>query len=520
MDGASEVPEQWYRPGKSIQEFHDSPARIRVLIGGRGCGKTTGDGVEALRHGWFNAGARIYVLRKTQQANQDTTLETFEIVFRNYGSAYTDTGVSLFRKKEGGRSFRIPSAKAVYLYNNWLLAHPAATKAEKLRWLETEGEKYCASILFAGVPTSSHRATRFRGFEASMIILVEADQFDREDVDLAMACLRWKGADPKDCDERGFLKDQCLILDTNPPSPRHWIAKWEEEAKDYNAPNFIRFWHIPTEENRQNLPPGYIEGLARQYAKNPAMYARMLRGEYAEAFDGSPVFWAFSQAHAFGELPFVKGAYLLIGWDFGATANANVFSAYWQKDGFEYIWDLLEYYKEETDTEAQCRAVSDILKDAFDFHDDRRYCAGLLHFCDPAGKAKRDTGDSLSILANYGFYPGYRKIGLQQSIAAYNRFLELRDAKGDPCYRIDEQGCPKLFAASAGGYRYPTEGEPGFGSDQPGKGPAFGNFDHLADASRYAKAGVLRLMKVEVDKRPNVGRLARRRKLNKPRKWY
>jgi len=513
-------PKEWYRPGKSVLEFHNSSARVRVIIGGRGSGKTTGDAVEAiLKHGWRNAGARIYILRKTQQANQDTTLETFELVFRNSGTAYVDNGESLFKKKEGGRAFRIPSAKAVAMYNTWLQAHPAATKTEKNRWLDSEGERYCSSLLFAGVPTSSHRATRFRGFEASMIILVEADQFDREDVDLAMACLRWKGTDPKDCDESGFLKEQCLILDTNPPSPRHWIAKWEEESKGYKDDNFIRFWHIPTEENRANLPPNYIENLARQYANNPAMYARMLRGEYAEAFDGSPVFWAFNQSHAHGELPFVKGAYLLVGWDFGATAQANVFSCYYEKNGHEYVWDLWEHYEEQTDTENQCRSVSKILNEVFEFHNDRTFCAGILHFCDPAGTQRRDTGDSLSILKTHGFHPGYRRVGLQNSITAYNRFLEAKDDKGDPCYRIDETGCPKLFAASAGGYRYPSEGEPGYGGDTPGKGPYFGNFDHLADASRYQKAGILRVMKVGVAKKPNVGRLFTKRKLNKIRKY-
>lgn len=514
-------PVEWYRPGPSVSEFHQSTARIRVLIGGRGSGKTTGVGVETvLKHALRYAGARIYALRKTQQANQDTTLETFEIVFRNAGEAYIDTGVSLFKKMEGGRQFRLPSKKAIKLYNDWLIAHPGATKIEKVRWLDTVGDRYCSFLLFGGVPTKSSKATRFRGFEASLIVLIEADQFDREDVDLAMACLRWKGADPEDCNEQGYLRDQGLILDTNPPSPRHWIAKWEEESKKYpEGDNYIKFWHIETEENRQNLPPNYIEGLARQYANNPAMYARMLKGQYAEAYDGSPVLWAFNQSHVKRDLPFVKGAYLLIGWDFGATANANVFSAYWERDGFEYIWDLWEYYQEQTDTEIQCREVQRILNEVFDYHNDRRYVAGIMHFCDPAGAQKTDKGDSLSILHTYGFYPGYRRLGVNSSLTAYNRFLEMRDNKGEPCYRIDEAGCPMLFAASSGGYRYPAEGEPGHGGDLPGKGPFFGNFDHVADASRYAKAGVLRIMKVDVDKKPNAGRLFVKRKLNKLRKW-
>ena len=58
---------------------------------------------------------------------------------------------------------------------------------------------------------------------------IEADQIDRKDFELSFACLRWKGADPATCDEKGFIIDQTIIVDTNPPSPSHWIAKMEKE---------------------------------------------------------------------------------------------------------------------------------------------------------------------------------------------------------------------------------------------------------------------------------------------------
>lgn len=529
LQTASSIPvkrsseEDWYRPGPSMIEFHKSKARVRVLIGGRGCGKTTGDAVEAvLNHGWRYAGARIYVLRKTATANQDTTAETFEIVFKNSGTAFVERPDSLFKKSEGGRKYRVPSRKAVELYSEFLRLNPRATKAEKTQWLDTVGDKYCSHLLFSGVPNVAARASRFRGFEASMIILVEADQFDREDVDLAMACLRWKGADPDDCNERGFLNDQRLILDTNPPSPRHWIAKWEEEAKSYTDPNIIQFWHIPTRENKHNLPPNYVEDLERQYAKNPAMYERMLLGQYAEAFDGSPVLWAFSQEHAYEDVPFPKGAYLVVGWDFGASANANVFSAYWEEGGDEYLWDLYENFKEDTDTETQCRDVQGILSEVFPFAENRTVCSGVLHYCDPAGNQRTDRGRSLDVLRTYKFYPGFRHgIGLQPSIAMYNRFLEKRDRKGQLVYRIDSKNCPMLYAASAGGYRYPGEGEPGYGGDQPLKGPRGGNYDHIADASRYSKVNILRLLTArEGPLEPPVGRLFKQRKPNRKRRWF
>src|SRR5881394_814649 len=324
----------WYRPGKKISEFHATKARIRALIGGRGTGKTTSIAIEAVGHGFWNSGAKIYILRKTQDSNEDTTLETFEKqVFTQLGSAYIDTGISLFKKIDGGKTFRIPSKKAVELFNAWKAMNPAAPKSAILQWFEAVGNKYCSWIIFAGVPEERYSASRFRGFECSMLIFVEADQLTRNDLDLGVACLRWKGSDPETCDNRGFIKDTCVILDTNPPSPRHWIAQFEEETSgDLN----VRFWHIATKENEHNLPPNYVQDLERQYKKNPAMYKRMVLGEYAEAFSGTPVFHAFEEPHAKTDLPWPKGAYLIRSWDFGAT-NACIFSAYWM-DGTDEYW--------------------------------------------------------------------------------------------------------------------------------------------------------------------------------------
>ena len=509
--------EDWYFPGPSIREFHRSKKKVRVLIGGRGSGKTTAIAVEtALKHGLEIAGSRVYILRKTQESNKDTTGETFDQVFAKSGSAYIDTGVSLFKKIEGGRIYRIPSRKAVEKYAEFLKEREH-TKSEIVQWLDSVGSRWCSHILFAGVPNSSVRSSRFRGFECSMLILVEADQFDRDDLDMAMACLRWRSSDPAMNGEGGYIKEMSMILDTNPPSPRHWIAKLEEqESKD--PASVYQFWHIHSRENSRNLPPGYVDDLARQYRSRPALYKRMIEGQYAEAFEGNPVLWAFTQEHAHDNLPFPSGAFLVRGWDFGTT-NATVWSAYWEEEGIEYWWDLLEHFATSSDTETQCRRVLEMTEKVFPFWNDRSLCAGVLDWCDPAGAARRDTGRSISVLNSYQIYPAYKRHGLQDSIALYNRLLENRDKKGKLVYRIDRQGCPMLLDALSGGYRYPADGEPGFGSDEPLKGPAGGNYDHIADASRYPKIGCMRLLASGAGALEPVGVLARRAALNRPRRF-
>lgn len=490
---------EWYRPGPQIKEFHNSPARTRALIGGRGTGKTTAIAVEAVcKHGWHNAGAKIYILRKTQDSNEDTTLETFNLTFPKLGSAYQDTGVSLFKKIDGGKEFRIPSRLAVEKMNEWEKKHPKATKQEKLVWLANIGERYCSHLIFAGVPEKRYQASRFRGFECSLLIFVEADQLDKDDLDLGVACLRWKGADPETCDENGFIIDTGVILDTNPPGTQHWIAIMEEDAVKSKDPD-VQFWHLKTRDNEHNLPDGYVDDLERQYRKNPAMYNRMLLGEYADAFDGSPVLYAFTAEHAAKDLPWPQGAFLIRSWDFGTT-NAIVWSAYWADGPDEYWWDLHEYFAVMSDVERQCKACHEMTAKLFPFWNDRTICSGVRDYCDVAGKAETDKGSSVRVLHSYDIYPGFMRMGLQESLAVYNRILQKTDRFGKPIYRIDKKNCSKLYTASLGGYRYPVAGEPGFGGDEPLKGPRGGNYDHIADASRYGKYNCMRLIRAEYEK--------------------
>lgn len=503
--------QDWYKPGPSIAEFHRSKARIRVLVGARGSGKTTAAALEAIGHGMHNPGAKIYVLRKTQESNESTTQDTFEETFRKCGLLETET--SLFKKIEGGKFFRIPSVEAVKLYNALLATKP--TKGQVKQWLESVGNQYCSFIHFSGVPDASKRDTRFRGYECSMLIFVEADQLAEEDLLMAMFCLRWKNA-------RGeFIADTCCILDTNPPGPKHWIALREFTAVA-QALKDEQFWHIPMEENAHNLPPNYVADAKRLYASRPAMYKRMILGQYAEAFDGEPVLWAFSEEHAYDGLPWPRGAYLIRGWDFG-TSQAIIWSAYWAEGADEYWWDLQEFFATCSDLERQCRECWRITREQFPFWNDRSVCAGVFDACDPAGNARTDKGRNIDVLNTNGirnvrFSTKYRS--LQLTLSAYNRLLEKKDRFGRHVYRICRSGCPVLYSASAGGYRYPQVGEPGYNTGEPGKGPDFGDFDHVADASRYAKINFLKLMVVEMEalKSPT-GRMIQNTNINPARSW-
>jgi len=501
----------WYKPGKSLQEFHASKKFVRVLVGGRGSGKTTTVASEVVRHAWHNAGSKILCVRKTEESQTDTSIDTFGIVYNELGSLYQKSELSLFHSIGGGKQVRLPTERAVIEFETWKAANPSASKRAVKEWLNSIGEKWCATLEFRGLPDATQAQNKLRGYECSMMVLIEADLMQRTDLDMGMACMRWKGPDGK------YIEDTCIIIDTNPPSPRHWIAELEEETlgngrdrhPDKRMMAQYDFWHIPTRENRHNLPPNYVENLELQYRNNPAMYKRMLLGQYAEAFDGAPVFDKFQDPiHGHDELPFPRGAYLVRGWDFG-NVNACIFSAYFLRkvtnpktkklDLYEYWWCLSDLILEESDIERQCRGVLKHTAVHYPFWNDRSICAGVLDYCDPAGNQNKDTGNSIDVMNTYQLFPGFNTQlkSIPKTVAICNRLLESRDERDNPQFRIDRQNCNRLYVAMLGGYRYPKEGEPGYNPNKqlPLKGGPAGNYDHPSDAWRYSIINCMQLAK-------------------------
>jgi hypothetical protein len=106
-------------------------------------------------------------------------------------------------------------------------------------------------------------------------------------------------------------------------------------------------------------------------------------------------------------------------------------------------------------------------------------------------------------------------MGLQESLAIMTRLVTAKDNAGRPLLLIDEECCPKLIRALKGEYRYPVQGEPGYGAavQEPLKGPACNNADHIVDSFRYAVVNMFRLLKIE-----NIG-ISKRRKSSNPTRY-
>lgn len=495
-----------------------------MLIGGRGSSKTTAVAEDITGHIWQNAGAKAIVARQTEASQADSSIDTFWKYFEKLGPLYSAAGgVGLFKAWNNGRTFRIPSELAVKRYQEECAK--MTSRAEIAHWIFTKGDKLCGRIEFRGLPDADKG--KFRGMECSHFTIVEADQVAQKQFNLCLACLRWAGTDPTTCDDKGYIKDRCVILDTNPPGTKHWIAEFEkEEAAKPKENQTAEFWHIPTDENAHNLPDNYIEEtIMVPYRKNPAMIKRMRYGQYADAFDGAAVFYNYDQVLNVGyDLPWTKGAYLVRGWDFG-TFNMVVWLAYWKEREHEYIHAMAEQYLEGSDTDRQASNAVKLTEAEFPFWNNRTICSGVLDFCDPAGANSnfglshnskgQKVGSCVEILRTYNIFPGTllwnRSVAVGTTLI--NRFLEKRDDKGGACFVIDAKNCPTLHACFSGGYRFPAPGEPGYGKDEPLKGIHNGEMDysHAADPLRYAGMNVLKLLKGEYEaaRKPNFRQPAR-----------
>lgn len=119
---------------------------------------------------------------------------------------------------------------------------------------------------------------RIRGFEPSFVFVDELTSTD------GIEYLRAIGAQIGR--REGVVGLQQYTAACNPEGPSHWVYKawWEEPYNPVTGewdPDYAKF-HIPIEENKANLPAGYIEGLVKLYRSDPIEAARMLRGEWID----------------------------------------------------------------------------------------------------------------------------------------------------------------------------------------------------------------------------------------------
>jgi hypothetical protein len=427
-----------YTPSKTVREFMASNAKMRVVMGPVGSGKSVGCSFEVVRRASMqepNAQGirktRFAVVRETVRQLQDTTIKTFLDWFPPGPCGdYMRTTKTYF--------FKVGDVESEIMFR----ALDDADDVANLNSLELTGAWFneCRDIHPDIVDAMSKRIGRYPSAKDGGPT--------------------WHG----------------MWGDTNPPTmDTWWYYQMEKlDPKDGVSPN-NNGWHVfkqpsgrsPYAENIDNLPDGYYDtqGRSEEYVR---VY---IDGEYGLSLAGTPVYKYFRpDYHMAGQVlrPILGSARpIIVGMDLGLSPAAVI----GQQDPRGRALILAECVSFDMGVQ---RFVRTMLKPLLY---ERFSGASVLIVTDPAGtqRAQTDERSAVDIIKAKGFKViKARTNAVAARINAVDDFL-MRQVDGDPALLMDP-GCTQLKAAMMGGYRYKPKGDNDIDKNK---------HSHVAEALQY-----------------------------------
>lgn len=256
-----------YEPlNDKMLKFHSSPARKKLLLGGWGCGKTTGACAEAITLGLEYPNNLIAVCRNTfGELDRSTRLVLQDLL----PDALVKKPYSV-------------SDHSIYLVNGTQIVFFPLDDVGKLKSLN-----------------------------AGVVVLDEASETSEE-----MAVTLWGRRGRR----KGIPSErQCFLIASNPTLTSHWLYKWFE-GKQLDPD--VYFEKLTTYDNSKYLPAGYIRDLEKSLT--PDMFQRFVMGEWGHVTFGERIFPEFSLSLHVGFPNFDPELPLIRGWDFGWVHPACV----------------------------------------------------------------------------------------------------------------------------------------------------------------------------------------------------
>lgn len=426
FDNLIELESNDYKPGLIASRVHQSLARTKILRGGLGSGKSR-CGTEHI-----NALAEIYpgslhfIGRKDITSLKVTTQKEF---------------LEFVVKPQLIETFNV-NENTLYYKNG-------------------------AQVLFR----ETKDPQKVKSLQLTSYMLDEADENDSDEI--------WQKLDER-------LR-QKVILPTgekitppytglivlNPTNEEHWIYELSKRT-DISVEDF----KFTTYDNRQNLPPGYIENLERRLS--PWDRSRLLDGNWGRAISGKPVYHGFTEDCHVRHLEVLPDLPLLRGWDFGFGHPAVTFAQFNHRTGRLRV--LREFFGTRTylkDVVPEVlRITRSLVGDGFP----------ILDYGDPHGADEKDTSESSIeyLRIHHKIFVNHRrervKTGMEeiQDKIVSEGPKDETDSEGnplkgneplilvDPVARVTRDGL-------LGGYHRDDEGLP----------VKDGYFDHLQDTLRY-----------------------------------
>ena len=256
-----------YEPSAKAQKFHGSDARIIVLVGGLGSGKSFSVVKEVEQSAMQWPKMPIAVYRKTMPALRDSTLHEFK--------SHSQADLGEFKGRE----------------DKWQYVNESF-------------------VNFRGLDDP----TKAKSTNYALIVMEEAEEFSFEDFQRLNERVRSMGPWP--------LR---IILVLNPVDEDHWIYKQFVDNKEvYERSGGLLVLHFSTYDNLKNLPQGYVEQASA--GKTPDEIDRYIHGNWGTIVKGAPVYASIlNPAIHLRTVERFPGQTLLRGWDFGFNHPAVSF---------------------------------------------------------------------------------------------------------------------------------------------------------------------------------------------------
>lgn len=404
-----------YTPNKGQSEFHASSSIYRAMVGALGSGKTATLCMEAFLLSTEYPGNVGLIARKSLPELQMTTQK----VFFNY----------------------VPKPLIV----DW-------NQTKRELWIKTKGTQ--PSLIHFG---PLDELDRYKSLELGWFAVDEASEITEEMWLTLCGRLRIKHARLSG------------MIATNPTTIHHWIYK-RFVAKPTQGYEIFR---SKTADNKDHLPPGYIEQLVSNYPED--WRKRYLEGEFGMIQEGDPVFPDFKMDVHVRPVKFMKGRPIIRCWDFGYHHPFCGFAQIDELGRFKILPGAILGNDEDLD-DVFCPRIIRISNDKWlgeSFED----------FCDIAGVQRKDTAKSaVQILNEHRIYPKYRYFKVEERNMELRKLMR-QTIQGEPAFQIDPDNA-YLIEGFLGGYCYGKKMD-GVMTEEPKKD---GYFDHGMDGIGYAVA--------------------------------
>ena len=453
-----------YAPPPTGAKFMQSNAKMRVLMGPVGSGKSVTCSFEIIRRASMQAPnqrhirrSRWAVVRETVRQLQDTTIKTFLDWFPpGQCGEYMRTTKTYF--------FRVGDVEAEIMFR----ALDDADDVANLNSLELTGAWFneCRDIHPDIVDAMSKRIGRFPSAK------------DGGPTWFGM----WGDTNPPTMDTWWYYQLERLSpVDGVSPNNNGWAVFKQPSGRSIHA------------ENIENLPEGYYDtqGRSEEYIR---VY---IDGEYGLSLAGTPVYKYFRPDYHMASStlrPIVNGSRpVIVGMDLGLTPAA----ALMQQDARGRVLVLDEAVSFDMGIQ---RFVRTVLKPLLY---ERFTGCPVLVVTDPAGvqRAQTDERSAVDIIKAEGLkvIPASTN-SITARVNAVDEFL-MRQVDGDPAFLLDPR-CTRLKAAMMGGYRYKKKQEGVIEKNQ---------HSHIAEALQYGMlhidnpSGMVSALRRDVKRVANAG---------------